>query len=214
MILSTASFILGEYGLVYTRKCGWLDLGHANPEGAKHLWDKILNEKSEEEAEQGFYRISYHQEMRRSRFKVTIRAGTKKWYDIKKGITINEKKSVALAIFLDVSHAFESLQARRPFRWLTDSGYSAEDLVSNLIGFYRALNPHIDYIRVCQPVNIDTALQVWDGYGPVGKNKNHTPIPYTYPTSVKQGSPMCSALPPELTAISPAMHGHLFKAVR
>ena len=27
-----------KYGLIYTKRCGWVDLGHANPEGAGLLW--------------------------------------------------------------------------------------------------------------------------------------------------------------------------------
>ena len=32
-------------GVVYTRKCGWVDLGHARPTGAKDLWDMIHHER-------------------------------------------------------------------------------------------------------------------------------------------------------------------------
>jgi hypothetical protein len=36
-----------KYGLIYTKKCGWIDLGHANPAGgASVLWANMINEKS------------------------------------------------------------------------------------------------------------------------------------------------------------------------
>lgn len=134
-------------------------------------------------------------------------------------MSFSDKKSVALAIFLDVSHAFESMQSRRPFRWVTDSGYSAEDLVSNLIGFYRAINPQVPYIQLCQPVSKDLALQIWDKYGAVGSNKNYTTKPFIYPVPppqilhplpIAQRGPMCGILPPELNTIKPAESGVLF----
>lgn len=72
-----------RYGLIYTRKCGWVDLGHANPEGrdgAKMLWNKILNEIDEGGGTTGFFRISYRQMMGNR----IIKVGKQKRYDIKK----------------------------------------------------------------------------------------------------------------------------------
>jgi hypothetical protein len=201
------------YGLIYTRRCGWVDLGHANPDGpdgAKMLWDKILNEKDEGGGESGFFRITYKQMMGNK----YIKMGIQKRYDIKKDISVNDKKSVALSIFLDVSYAFESMQSGWPFRWVTNSGYSAEDLVSDLISFYRAVNPNVPYIQVFQPVSKDLALKIWDRYGPVGNNKNYTMAPFLYPVPPAQGGPMCGILPPELNAIRPAKSGGFFMRVQ
>ncbi|BBA33853.1 uncharacterized protein sS8_1899 [Methylocaldum marinum] len=139
-----------------------------------------------------------------------IKMGMQKKYDIKKGIKVNDKKSVALSIFLDVSNAFESMQSGWPFRWVTNSGYSAEDLVSDLIGFYRAVNPSVPYVQIFQPVSKDLALQIWDRYGPVGNNKNYSATPFLYPVPPAQGGPMCGILPPELNAVQPAKPGILF----
>ncbi len=36
---------------------------------------------------------------------------------------------------------------------MTDNGFSVGGLVSNLVGFYRALYPAIDFIRICEPVS-------------------------------------------------------------
>ena len=146
-IIDGSQAIGKKYGLIYTRRCGWVDLGHANPDGpdgAKNLWNKILNEKDEGGGKPGFFRITYRQMMGNK----YIKMGIQKKYDIRKGIEINDKKSVALSIFLDVSNAFESMQSRWPFRWVTNSGYSAEDLVSDLIGFYRAVNPAVQYVQM------------------------------------------------------------------
>lgn len=117
------------------------------------------------------------------------------------------KKSVALAIFLDVSHSFESLQAGWLFNKLTSSGYSAEDLVSNLIGFYRAVEPHGQHIQVCQPVSKKIALSIWDKYGDIGQIKNYSTTPYIYPIPPASGGPMSAQLPYSLTTIKPAQKG-------
>lgn len=31
-----------KYGLIYTERCGWVDLGHASPESAQGLWSQRL----------------------------------------------------------------------------------------------------------------------------------------------------------------------------
>ena len=51
-----------NYGLVYTKKCGWVDLGHANPVGgASVLWDNIRYEKGKSSTKAGYHRIVYSQ---------------------------------------------------------------------------------------------------------------------------------------------------------
>ncbi|GAA6167130.1 hypothetical protein [Sessilibacter corallicola] len=146
---------------------------------------------------------------RKNLFKV----GILKKYDIKKGLDENQKKSVALSIFLDVSHAFESLQSNWLFRKTTNSGYSAEDLVSNLVGFYRAVHPDKQYISICEPVSKSIALEIWDKYGEVGFNKNYSTVPYIYPIPPSKNGPMSVPLPKELNTIKPAKQGLIFKEV-
>lgn len=52
-------------------------------------------------------------------------------------MTKEEMESVALAIFLEVSRAFEEHQEKTDF--ITGSSYDEADLFSNIIGFYRAV---------------------------------------------------------------------------
>lgn len=116
---------------------------------------------------------------------------------------------------MGVSIEFESLQSNWFYRHVTSSGYSAEDLVSNLIGFYRALFPHINFIRLCEPVPKDQALAIWDTFGAVGSNKNHKAKPILYPNPLVQcGVPRSGVLPPQLDSIKPAVEGVLFKEVK
>jgi hypothetical protein len=59
-------------------------------------------------------------------------------FAVRTGLSRAELESVGLAILLHVSQSFERAQAWIPDR-LSDSGFSAEDLVSNVIGYYRAV---------------------------------------------------------------------------
>ncbi|WP_158538114.1 DUF4056 domain-containing protein [Corallincola holothuriorum] len=193
-----------KYGLIYTLKCGWVDLGHAHPSGALKLWQSIINEP---QGSSSHYQISYNQVMGNRHLKI----GISKTFNIKRGLTIADKQSVALGIFLNVSHDFEQMQGNWIFRHFTNSGYSAEDLVSNLVGFYRAIDPTTDYIKICEPVQKELALQLWDTYGAVGEQKNNSILPYLYPLPPKPtNKPYRGQLPIELTTITPAKPGALY----
>jgi hypothetical protein len=110
------------------------------------------------------------------------RPGREGKYLIKFGLTREQKKSVGLSIFMDVSHDFERFQNGALGRLLTDSGYSAEDLVSNLIGFYIAVGAitKTDAIAACHPVSRTTAERIWRNNGAVGSNKNFTFEPHLF----------------------------------
>ena len=83
-------------------------MGHANPEGAGLLWQKINQEIYVGGADENHFRINYKQMMgRKNLFKV----GVRKTYDIRTGLNDEQKKSIALSIFLDVSYAFEKMQS-------------------------------------------------------------------------------------------------------
>jgi hypothetical protein len=106
------------------------------------------------------------------------------------------------------------MQSNWLFRQVTNSGHSAEDLVSNLIGFYRAVYPSKQFIPLCQPVSKAVTLEIWDKYGEVGSNKNYSFLPYIYPIPSTKGGPMSVQLPMELNTIKPVTQGGLFKEVR
>ena len=83
-------------------------------------------------------------------------------YSIRKGLTLTRKKEVALRIFMEVSPGFEATQGSWPYSWVTDSGFSAEDLTSNLIGFYRAVEKYSweQILQACRPTSKETAFAV------------------------------------------------------
>jgi hypothetical protein len=152
--------------------------------------------------------------------KFGMKAGIVKRFAIQKELSSeNEQKSIAksiaLAIFLDVSLKFESLQQNCFFHHVTNSGYSAEDLVSNLISFYRAVCPQVDYIRICKPVSKEVALAIWDKCGAVGDTKNTKPEPILYPNPlIECGVSRRGRLPWQLNTIKPALIGNKFWEIK
>jgi hypothetical protein len=203
-----------KYGLVYTRKCGWIDLGHANPRGgAERLWNNLRSEIGPPSAQPGYYVITYGQSMGfKHKWVGSVKMGVEYRYKVRKGISLDQKKSVGLAIFLNVSTEFETMQGNWLFQHVTDSSFSCEDLVSNLVGFYRAVDPGTPFVRMCEPVSKEIALMVWDKYGAVGSNKNRLPAPYLYPIP---GSgllgPISTRLPSFFNTIRPASSATLFQ---
>ncbi len=201
-------------GLIYTRKCGWIDLGHANPwgengEGIGNLWVR-LNTGNYTLSSQ-YYELTYKQVMK---YKNTLVVGRERKYAIRGGLTTEELKSVTLSILFDVSHDFEQMQGNWLFSLKTDSSYSAEDLLSNLIGLYRVVEPNRDHIALCEPVSMKEALYVWDTYGAVGTHKNTSSGPYLYPTHPNSNESFgCVKIPWFLDSIKPAIKGKLFKEI-
>ena len=188
--------LMAKYGLIYTCNCGWVDLGHLTPSnprkeiGAANLWTQMTSEgdavlksqctrifRPDECKADPYFRFpdgktGFLVYYRQDHANVLFKPGREGKYIVKHGLTTEQKKSVALAIFKEISLRFEDLQLF--FSVATDSGYSQDDLVSNLIGFYIGVNEvkRLDILRKCHPVSIETANAVWDRDGAVGKNKN------------------------------------------
>jgi hypothetical protein len=215
----TSTGTVRKYGLIYTSECGWIDLGHANSDGktyecARSLWQQITRQTTYTSClrDRTPARIKYGQTMKRR----GISIGETREYDVDRELdSAEEQKSIALSIFLDVSVAFESLQSNWFFRHVSDSGYSVEDLVSNLVGFYRAVNPGVDYISICKPVPKAHALAIWDEFGAVGSRKNKTTSPVLFPNPlVECGLVRTGRLPHMLDTIKPATIGKKFRRAR
>nr|WP_310615881.1 DUF4056 domain-containing protein [Pantoea cypripedii] len=162
-----------SYGLIYSEVLGWIDLGHARGSDIKTL---LQHFRIGENSNKAFYRIKYQQMMFiGSRF---IGTGRFVEWEIQRGRTTAEIYSIALAMMMHTAHAFEHWQTY--FNWATDSGFSAEDLVSNLLGFYYAVSPQ-NYLHQLKPVSQEAALRRWDYYGPLGKYKNTSFCPMFFP---------------------------------
>jgi LysM domain len=197
-------------GLVYTCRCGWIDLGHARPDNAARLWHRINTETGEGRVGGLWYRVDFEESMA----KWGLRDSAKGSFAVRRGLSRQEKESVALGILLNVSDRFEKLQGGFPYRLVTDSGYSAEDLVSNLVGFYRAVRPGFPYIKECRPVSKAAAEDVWKRNGAVGALKNPFAGPFLFPCTECPGGPhgpISAMLPNFLSLVEPVPPGELYQ---
>lgn len=124
------------------------------------------------------YKVRYRQDHgNRSLKQVLVYPHAERRYVIKHGLNMHEKRAIALAIFMKVSLKFESKQRFFGlFDTITDSGFSQEDLVSNLVGFYIALNmvSKVDAIALLNPVSQELSEHLWRTNGSVGSHENHT----------------------------------------
>lgn len=159
--------------------------------------------------------LKYTQDMGRVYRGKMYGIGKEKDFIVRHNLTITEKRQVALEVFMEVSLAFESLQDSFP-DFVTNSGFSQEDLVSNLIGFYIAcgLVTQAHVLAEAKPVSKEVALSIWDSEGPVGSNKNKSFMPLFSKATTKQCHIACDGLSPRppsfMNSIKPARKGTLF----
>ncbi|CAI1508010.1 Uncharacterised protein [Serratia fonticola] len=190
-----------KYGLIYTEVLGWVDLGHAQGSDIKELISKMnIGELSNNGDE--CYDVIYSQGMIGMKKKVSISRFVK--WRIRKGRTLHERYSIALAMMLTIARRFESMQGSFPFNLVTDSGFSGEDLVSDLLGFYRATT-HPNPFELLRPVSKEEALKRWDYYGPIGsyKNESFRPLLFPDPEKFRNSKPYFGQLPSFMQAITP-----------
>ncbi|MCU1787392.1 hypothetical protein CUU54_00785 [Pectobacterium polaris] len=190
---------LSKRGLIYTEVLGWVDLGHAQGNDIRSL---LLQFETGESGGRPYYDVTYFQDMRKFNKKI----GTSKYtvWRIKKGVSRSEQFSIALAMMMKVAYRFEGLQGAFPFSLMTDSGFSGEDLVSDLLGFYRAVDG-MHYFSELKPISRDEALKRWDFYGPIGafKNQSFRPLIFPNPEKTPNARPYLGVLPAFMTTIKP-----------
>lgn len=187
------------YGLVYTEVLGWIDLGHAQGTDIRNLLRRIdAGESSGKE----YYDVAYSQSM--SDPTRTIKMGKFITWRIKCGRSYLERKSIALAMMMSLARKFEGLQSSFPISLTTDSGFSGEDLVSDLLGFYRVVSIQNPF-GILRPVSKEEALKRWDYYGGIGSWKNETFQPLLFPDPEKfpNASPRKGELPNFMKSVKP-----------
>ena len=187
------------YGLIYTEVLGWVDLGHAQGTDIKKLLQMIDDgERSGKER----YDITYSQSMVDSTR--TLKMGKYVTWRIKSGRGDKERKRIALGMMMMTARRFEALQASFPVSLITDSGFSGEDLVSDLLGFYRVATIMPPF-KMLRPVSKGEALKRWDYYGKIGNWKNDTFTPLLFPDPAKYpgARPRKGVLPAFMTSITP-----------
>ena len=167
------------------------------------------------------YAVTYRQDHE----SIPGRPGAGGHYVVRKGLMDAQKKSVALSIYMDVSHRFENFQQLWGLGdWFTDSGYSQDDLVSNLLGFYIAVGEmtKTEAIRISHPVSRATAESIWNEYGAVGENKNEKFEPVLRDTGiVDDAEKMCRddcmgqprKFPVEFQTIKPVEPGTMYAPI-
>ena len=198
--------------LSYTRRCGWVDWGHALPGSALDLkqqleveratWPGLSRVSAKFDGHDAFP-INYGQRM-------TGFSAERHWI-VRRGLTAAARESAALGIFLSASFDLEGAQSSFPFSWVTNSGFSAEDLVSNLIGFYAAFRgmTQDQQRRICGEVSVAESLRLWDENLPngLGAIKNRTLRPVLFPTRERGSGPASTAFPLQFTTITPSPSG-------
>ena len=198
--------------LVYTCKCGWIDTGHANPKssrptvGPAYLWSQIKNESGRRPKFPGStgFQVTYTQDAVWSFLGIKMYPGVTRSYRVNEGLSLAEKESVALGIFQEVSYAFEQKQL---VAFWSGSGFSIEDLASNLLSFYTIVRPGIDYLKLCTPVGKEASLKLLGKYPNTfsTKNRDFTPKFFDCDSCASKG-PFLEAL----QKITPAKKGTLY----
>lgn len=133
-----------------------------------------------------------------------LRSGKVVTWRIKHGRPDWEQKSIALAMMMTVARKFEAFQGVFPNNWVTDSSYSGEDLVSDLLGFYRVVSIQNPF-SMLRPISKAEALKRWDYYGKIGswKNEFFQPLLFPDPEKLPHSRPRKGLLPPFMRTIAP-----------
>ena len=186
-------------GLIYTEVLGWVDLGHAQGTDIRMLLELM---RQGESSGKDFYDVRYSQGMT-SPLKLR-RSGKVMTWRIRRGRPFWEQKSIALAMMMTMARKFEAFQGAFPNNLVTDSGFSGEDLVSDLLGFYRVVSVQNPFPQL-RPVSKEEALKRWDYYGKIGSWKNETFQPLLFPDPEKfpHSRPRKGLLPPFMRTVVP-----------
>lgn len=186
-------------GLVYTEVLGWIDLGHARGKDITDLLNKMAEGESSGDE---YYDVTYAQGMTTPLG--LIRSGKMATWRIKHGRPLWERHRIALAMMMTMARRFEQFQSSFPNNFVTDSGYSGEDLVSDLLGFYRIVSIQRPFAML-RPVNKEEALKRWDFYGETGAYKvtGFTPLLFPDPEKFPNARPRYGVLPPFMRTVMP-----------
>lgn len=209
--------------------CGWPH-GRDNcgpaPGGVKRSLDMPTSARRDttirfSDGATGFKVVSIQQMGKKLPLGTSVQANFQREYVVRHGLDEAQKRSVALAIFMDVSVGFERMQGRFPYGLASgDSSFSQEDLVSNIVGFYIAIGAvtKSQVLAAAHPVSKTAALQIWDRNGSVGSNKNREFTPKLVGDTTSDDMQSCRdecmgqprSTPAFLSQIRPAAKGTWF----
>ena len=174
------------HSLDYTCLCGWVDWGHANawtvtPLKRGPIWgDGYGSLKRGQGVARSLSQPGYLVRARQYQTLGIMEDDVWGYYFVQDGLSLPERESVALGIWMEISERFEQHQASLPSSIATKSGFSGEDLVSDLLAFYMAVRGISvkTMKRYCRAVPPDESRLIWDriyvktGKG-IGDFKNH-----------------------------------------
>jgi len=172
-------YLVGDT-LFYSCNCGWIDTGHMRAENAQEILDKVRANKGKESLTRLGFLVEHSQRAGVKKFGVFVGYTVTGEYFVRYNLKPDEQVSVALGIYKEVSEMFERRQSGRVQDWFTSSGFSGEDLVSNLLGFYRAVKGYTkdQILALCKPLSKEGSLKIWDANGGIPKSRNWKPVFY------------------------------------
>lgn len=105
-------------------------------------------------------------------------------------------------MMMTMARQFEAFQGSFPISLITDNGFSGEDVVSDLLGFYRVMSVHNPF-PMLRPVSKTEALKRGDHCGKIGNWKNNTFQPLLFPDTEKypHARPRHGILPPFMKTV-------------
>jgi len=165
MIPTYGSVSRGDH--CFSCRCGWIDWDHANPRTARAIKDRILANIIDDCGSPEYKVIETGQ--------VSVLPPMGGLAVVGKDLTRQERQQVALGIFMSLEEEVEDAQLaiERMTLGLTKSGYSLEDLPSDLIGFYVAwmTDEGISYDRVkeivepsCEALDVEDSLEIFEAF--------------------------------------------------
>lgn len=209
--------------LSYTRRCGWVDWGHALPTAAASLIGRVRTQSDPVLPLPPERILLEGQSAFALRFGLTSGAlGVKRQlaqdYVVRRNMPSTHRWSAALGIFMHASVRLEQYQGSFPLGLVSSSSFSGEDLVSNLIGFYAAAR-HIrlkQMREICGEVSVAESYRIWDTHlsGGLSGFKNHRFRPRLFPTKEGVHSPADLTWPQVLSTIRPSPAGSTWAIVR
>lgn len=199
--------------ILFSRNYGWVDYTHAFTNtkrddpyiGVESLWDQLKNEPKKEQIYLGYYSVNYKQDVKIA----GISIGIERQYLVKPGLSLEERKSVALSIFQDVSMRFEALQGLHP---TSGSSFEPADLPSNMISFYRTVEGYTEsqLSKILDFVEPSQAIEVYNAYPGTFTDKKYKNYSFSPKRFESKYTSENFGIPSELNTIKPMNIGTMW----
>ncbi len=144
------------WNFIYSCNCGWIDFAHANPTGPRgilRLLESRPTPPSTTQVREDIMALSLRVELPLLSFLHLSKTAV-----FRTGLSETQVRQVALGMFMEREEMREWYQSLPVVSQVGRSGYSEEDLASDLIGFYMALR---DYGDVRNGTTVDEQSAGW-----------------------------------------------------